>query len=203
MKPAHPATRRLALPATLLCTILIGGCASAVSPLYVKSDAVTDPAIVGTWTSSDKGDPGTVRIAKAQGFSYEISVSDAKSADNTVYDAHLVKLGGSAFADLFLTKFRHAGQDIELPAGAVALHQIVKYRVAGDDLYCSGIDSDALGKAAKQTGFSLQLRDPEDGNAPEVGGDAVIISTTAELRRYFSAHPADIFGEVDHFKRQH
>jgi hypothetical protein len=195
--------RRLALLATVLCAVLVGGCASAVSPLYLKTDAVTDPAIIGTWTSSDKDDPGTIRIAKAQGFSYEISVTEAKSGTTTVYDAHLVELGGSSFADLFLTKFRQAGQDIELPAGAVALHQIVKYRVAGDDLYCSGIDGDALGEAAKQIGFSLELRDTEEGGAGEVGGSTVILSATKELRRYFSAHPADIFGEASQLKRQH
>ena len=193
---------RLALPVTVLCAVLVGGCASAVSPLYLKTDAVTDPTIVGTWTSSDKDNPGTIRIAKAQGFSYEISFDDVKSADTTVYDAHLVRLGGSSFADLLLTKFRHAGQDIELPAGAVALHQIVKYRVDGDDLYCSVIDGDALDTAARHTGFSLQLRDTEEGHAGD-SGSTVILSATPELRRYFSAHPGDIFGEASQFKRQH
>jgi hypothetical protein len=77
------------------------------------------------------------------------------------------------------------------------LHQIVKYQVTGDDLAVSAIDGDALDKSAKQPGFPLQLRDTKQS-----GGDTVILSTTEELRRYFSAHPADIFGEVDHFKRQ-
>ena len=36
------------LAASLLATFIIAGCASTVSPLYIKTDAVTDPAIIGT-----------------------------------------------------------------------------------------------------------------------------------------------------------
>ncbi len=186
-----------ALVATVLTAFFVGGCASAVSPLYTKTDAVADPAIVGTWVGGDKDDQGTVRIEGMKDGSYQIDLHDAKSGDDTVYEAYLVKLGGVSFADLLLTDYRHAGQHADLPAGVVALHEIVKYQVTGDDLAVSAIDGDALDKSAKQPGFSLQLRDTK-----ESGGSTVILSTTEELRRYFSAHPADIFGEADHFKRQ-
>jgi hypothetical protein len=186
-----------ALAATLLAAFFVGGCASAVSPLYTKTDAVTDPTLVGTWVGGDNDDQDTVRIEATKDGSYQITLHDAKSGDDTVYEAYLVKLGGVSFADLLLTHYRHAGQEVDLPAGAVALHEIVRYRIVGNDLYSSGIDGDALDKSAKQPGFSLQLR-----NTEQSGGSTVILSTTEELRRYFSAHPADIFGEADHFKRQ-
>lgn len=176
---------------------LFGGCASAVSPLYTSTDAVADPAIVGAWVSTEKDNPSTVRIEKEKGGSYQVAVHDPKSGDDSVYDAHLVKLGGASFADLLLTDYRHEGQNVDLPAGAVPLHEIVKYQIAGDDLAVASIDGDALDRAARQTGFSLQLRDTEKS-----GGSTVILSTTPELRRHFSAHPADIFGELEHLKRQ-
>ncbi|MGB6482159.1 MAG: hypothetical protein WBE86_01590 [Candidatus Acidiferrales bacterium] len=186
-----------ALAATLLAAFFVSGCASAVSPLYSKADAVTDPALVGMWVGGDKDDQDTVHIEKTKGASYQVTVHDAKSGDDTLYEMHLVKLGRASFADLLLTNYRHAGHKINLPAGAVTLHEIVKYRVVGDALDCSGIDGDVLDKSAKQPGFSLQLRDTKESD-----GDTVILSTTDALRRYFSAHPADIFGEADHFKRQ-
>ena len=190
--------RFLVLCTALLCSLLVGGCASAVSPLYTKSDLVTDPSVVGTWVNSDKDNPGTVHIEKTQNGSYQVAVHDTKSGDDTVYEAYLVKLGSTSFADLLLTNYRHAGQDINLPAGAVALHEIVKYQVVGGDLSYSIIDPDALKKLAKQPGFPLQFRDTK-----ESGGDTVILSTTEELRRYLSAHPTDILGEAEHLKRQH
>lgn len=186
-----------ALAASLFAVFLIAGCASSVSPLYTKADAVADSAIVGTWVSNDRDNPSTIRIEKTKDGSYQVTLHDQKSGDDSVYDAHLVKLGGASFADLLLTDYRHEGKNVDLPAGAVPLHEIVKYEIAGDDLAVSSIDGDALDKAAKQMGFPLQLRDTERS-----GGSTVILSTTPELRRYFSAHPADIFGELEHLKRQ-
>lgn len=191
-----------ALAATLLAALFVGGCASTVSPLYTKTDAVTDSAIVGTWISTDKDSPGTVHIEVKKNASYQVTVHDPKSDEDTTYEAHLVKLGSTSFADLLLTRFRHGGQDVTIPEGAVPLHQIVKYRVAGDDLSISLIDGDAFEKSAKQSGFPLQFRDTREGTGSQTG-DTVILSTTDEIRSYLSAHPANIFGEPGHFKRQH
>jgi hypothetical protein len=187
-----------ALVATLLATLSAAGCASAVSPLYTNTDAVTDPALAGNWISTDQKNQSTVRIEKENDGSYLVAVHDQKSGDDSVYDTHLVKLGGVSFADLLLANYRHDGQDVDLPWGAVPLHEIVKYQISGDDLSVSSIDGDALDKAAKQAGFPLQMRDTATS-----GGNTVILSTTPELRRYFSAHPADVFGQADHLKRQH
>lgn len=186
-----------AVVASLLAVIFVAGCASTVSPLYLKTDAVTDPAIVGTWTSTDKDNPGTVRIEAMKDGSYEVSLLGDKSADAAVYDARLVKLGGASFADLLLTKLHRNGEDVDLPWGAVPLHQIVKYQVAGDDLTLSLIGNDALRNSARQPGFPLRFQDTKEN------GDLVILSSTDELRRYFSSHPAGIFGDAGHFKRQH
>ena len=186
------------LVAVVLGTFLFAGCASTVSPLYTATDNVADPAVVGTWVSEDKDNQSTASIEKEKDGSYQIAVHDQKPGDDSVYEAHLVRLGGVSFADLLLTGYRHEGENVDLPAGAVSLHEIVKYQIAGNELSVSSIDGDALEKAAKQAGFSLQLRDTATTN----GGSTVILPTTPELRRYFSAHPADIFGEVDHLTRQ-
>jgi hypothetical protein len=190
--------RRPILIAAALAAFFLGGCASTVSPLYTKTDAVTDAALVGTWVGGDNDDHGTVGIEKMKDASYQVSVHDAKSGDDSLYQAHLVKLGSASFADLLLTHYRHDGKDVDFPAGVVALHEIVKYQVTSDELSFSTIDGDALDKSAKQPGFSLQLRD-----TTQPGGDTVILSTTKDLRRYFSAHPAAIFGNVEHLRRQH
>lgn len=186
------------LVVTILVAFVAAGCASTVSPLYTKTDAVTDPALVGTWVGGDKDDHGTVHIEKMKDASYQVTVHDPNSGDDSVYQAYLVKLASASFADLLLTNYLHDGKDVDLPAGVVALHEIVKYQLTGDDLSFSSIDGDALDKAAKQRGFPLQLRDTK-----QQGGDTVILSTTAELRRYFAAHPAAIFGNADHLKRLH
>lgn len=195
--------RPLPLLATLLAAFLIAGCASTVSPLYTNSDAVADPAIVGTWVGGDKDNQGTVHVSKEDNGSYQVTVHSKDSDDDAVYETHLVKLGSASYADLRLTDYRHAGKHVDLPLGTVSLHEIVKYQVTGDDLAVSVIGGDEFEKAAKQPGFPLQFRDTKEGTGSEAGGDTVILSSTADLRRYFSAHPADIFGEVEDLKRQH
>lgn len=192
-----------ALVATLLAVSFFGGCASTVSPLYTNADAVADPAIVGTWVSNDQNDPGTVRIEKTKDGPYRVITREANSGDEATYEAHLVKLGGASFADLLLTDYQHAGQSIDLPAGAIALHEIIKYKVSGDDLSYAAIDDDALRKSAKQPGFPLQFRDTKPMDTKPLGGDTIILSRTSDLRRYFAAHPADIFSEAEHLTRQH
>lgn len=186
-----------ALVASLLAVFFVGGCASAVSPLYLKTDAVADPAVIGTWIGAGNNEHAIVHIEQMKNGSYQITVHDTESGDDSIYDANLVKLGGASFADLLLTSFRHAGQNVDLPGGVVALHQIVKYQITGDGLSFSVIDGNALDKSAKQPGFSLQLRNTEG-----TGGDTIILSTTDELRRYFSAHPSDIFEKPTVLHRQ-
>ena len=191
-----------AFVAAALGAYLVTGCASTVSPLYKTSDTVSDSGIVGAWVGGDNDNRSIVHIEVGQHGFYEVTVHDLKSGDDSVYDAHLVKLSNESFADLLLVEYRHAGQSIDLPPGAVALHEIVEYRLKGDNLAISVIDGDAFGKAAKQPEFPLQFRDTKVGTASEVGGDTVILSTTDELRRYFSAHPTDIFGKPTVLKRQ-
>lgn len=192
--------RRLAVIAGLLAAFFVTGCGStvSVSPLYIKTDAVTDPSLVGTWITQ-KQDVGqfTVDIASAKDSSYQVTVHETESNDDLIYQARLIKLSGESFADLLLTDYRHAGQSVDLPWGAVALHEIVKYQVTGNDLALSLIDDDVFSKLAKQPGFPLQFRDTS-----ETGGDTVIVSSTNALRRYLASHPATIFGNAEHLKRQ-
>lgn len=185
-----------------LAACFVAGCASSVSPLYTTSDAVSDPAVVGTWLGGDKNDQSTVRIAANRNGSYEVTVHDLKSGDDSIYSAHLVNLGGKSFADLLLTDYRRAGQSADLPFGAVALHEIVQYQLKGEDLSVSAIDADALGKASEQPGFPLQIRATRENAGSETNGDTIILSNTGDLRRYFSAHPSDIFGKPTVLHRQ-
>ena len=186
-----------ALFVAALAVYLVSGCASSVSPLYLKTDAVADPAIVGTWVGADIDTSGTFRVEAMKGGSYQVSTHYNESRDEVVYEARLVKLGSASFADLIVTKLRHNGQDLDLPWGAVPLHEIVKYQVTGDDLAVFLISDDALSHSALLPGFPLRFQDTEQDD------NRVIISITDELRRYFSTHPAGIFSDPGHFKRQH
>jgi len=182
----------------ILCVFCAAGCVHSISPAYVKSDAVEEPGLVGTWTSGkpDEQDD-TVLVAKASNDPYKVTMHDSKSGNDAVYETHLIKLNGTSFADLLLVGLRHGSDEIELPIGVEPLHQIVKYKLEGDDLQFWGISGDAFERAAKQPGFPLQFRMTQEEH-----GDALLTSSTEQIRLYLTAHPSEIFGQPDHLKRK-
>ena len=184
--------------AVAICALVLGGCASSVSPIYTKSDSAEEPGVVGNWSSEKSDELENVRVEKDKGAIYKVTLHDKKSGTDSVYETHFLKIQNASFADLLITDYRHGADSIDLPFGAEPLHQIVKYQLAGDDLTIWAIDSDAFDKASKQPGFTLQFRLNKEDN-----GDTIIISSTQEIRTYLAAHPLDIFGEATHLKRQH
>ena len=190
--------RRLCFAAIALCVFALGGCASSIAPIYTKADSIDEPALVGNWSSEKLDELDKVRVEKDKDGAYKVTIHDQKSGTDSVYETHLLKLQDASFADLLISDYRHGNDQIELPFGAEPLHQIVKYRVNGDDLTIWAIDGDAFEKASKQPGFTLQFRT----NKSE-GGDTIITSPTDAIRTYLSSHPSDLFGDPTPLKRQH
>jgi len=186
------------VPLVLLCFVCLAGCVHSISPAYTKSDAVEEPGLVGTWTSGKPDEQNdTIRIERANNEPYKVTMHDSKSGNDAVYETHLTKLNGNAFADLLLVGFRHGAGEIELPIGVEPLHQIVKYKLDGDDLQFWGISGDAFESASKAPGFGLQFKMTQEKH-----GDALITSSTEQIRDYLAAHPSEIFGAPDHLKRK-
>lgn len=188
---------RISVAAPLLLSIVIAGCASSVSPLYTKADAADEPGLVGTWTSDKSDSLDSIRIEKSKDGAYEAILRDAKGGAEATYEMHLIKLGENSFADLMLSNYTHGNDSVDLPMGAVALHQIAKYKLTGDELSAAFVDGDAFDKASKKDGFTIQFRSTKSD-----GGDIVITSSTEQIRAYLAAHPSDIFGDPDVLKRK-
>lgn len=188
---------RISVTALLLLSLLISGCASSVAPLYMKSDSADEPGLIGTWTSDKSDALDSVRIEKSKDGAYEAILRDAKGGAEATYEMHLIKLGDNSFADLMLSNYTHGNDSVDLPMGAVALHQLAKYKLTGDELSVAFVDGDAFDSASKKDGFTIQFRSTKSD-----GGDIVIISTTEQIRAYLASHPADLFGDPDIFKRK-
>lgn len=183
------------LAAIVISVFSLGACAASVSPLYTKSDSITEPGLVGTWVGDKPED--SFSIAQGKGAAYRLATHSAEDGTDAIYDVHLTKVNGASFADVFLDEFKRGDKGIDLPGGAVALHCIVKFQLAGDDLSVWLLDPDAIQKAAKSPGFPLRSSETE-----ESGGTLVIFSPTNDIRGYLAAHPSDLFGDVQHFRRK-
>lgn len=94
-----------ALLLSLLITVfLLVGCVpvDSVNSIYTDKNVIFDPALIGNWVG-DTPDQGSVRIDRSGDNAYQLVVTERKddsSMHETVFDAHLVSLGGERYLDV-------------------------------------------------------------------------------------------------------
>jgi hypothetical protein len=188
---------KLRLPLLLIvsCLFLIGCPSYSLHPLYIDQDAVTEPALEGTWVSTDPGDKGEVTFKKVGDHEYSAASFDADPKVIQSYKVHLVRLGSHLFMDYIADEQTIAGAKVDNPPGVIATHMIVKLKVSGDDLAFATLEDDAIRK-----------QNPA-GSAPldyQITDERVVLVTapTDVLRLYISAHTEDVFSDFEHLKRK-
>lgn len=108
--------RKSAIFLALLLGSLLG-CVpvDSVSPLYTDRNVIFDPALVGTWVGENP-EEGWLRFEKQDGDAYQmVSVAQKEYMQETVYEAHLVSLGGEKYLDV-------SPKELDLSSGHIALH---------------------------------------------------------------------------------
>jgi hypothetical protein len=78
--------------------LVLGGCVPSLYPLYNDKDLTFDPALLGQWTQADG--KGTWAFTKAGGKEYRLVYTDNEGKQGR-FHAHLLKLEGRLFLDLF------------------------------------------------------------------------------------------------------
>ena len=121
--------------------LLLTGCVPSLEPLYTDRDVTSDPRVAGAWTV--KGGDMTVT---ADGRGYKIAYTDNESPVHRMnFKAHLVKLGGSLFVDLF----PEPPKDMSCYP-CVPMHMFAKLAIQGNTLRADLMDPEWFGKMAKQ-----------------------------------------------------
>lgn len=94
----------LCLLSALLVALLITGCVpvDSLNPIYTEKNVIFDPALLGEWVG-DNPDEGRLRIERAGDNAYQFVVTEKTDGSwmrASVYDAHLVSLGGEQYLDV-------------------------------------------------------------------------------------------------------
>lgn len=142
---------------------MLTGCGPVLSlhPLYTDKTTVEEPAIAGEWAEED----GTDRwIIRPQGPGYQVTV--VSGTESKRYDARLVKLGETLFADV---------TEPSVPDLAVKGHFFVKLRLQPERLHAAALEKEWLRKQP--------LAFVEEG-------ELLIVSPTTELQRFMAQHAA-------------
>jgi len=187
--------KTLALPFAALVCLALAGCApSSVHPLYTSDDAVVEPALEGTWIDADKPDNSPMLLEKSGAHQYTMSVTDPGTKLVQKFDVNLVRLGSQLYMDIAFSDQTIDGTKLDLPLGAFPAHEIVKLRVAGDELAYATLDSEQIQKQNQWDSLPLALIDADQAT--------LITAPTADLRHYITVHADDVFSDFEHLTRK-
>ncbi len=92
------------LVAALPVFVFFVGCVpvDSLNPIYTDNNVIFDPSLVGTWVADNSNDGG-LRITRAGENAYQFVVTertDGSWLKESVFDVHLVSLGGEKFLDV-------------------------------------------------------------------------------------------------------
>jgi hypothetical protein len=144
----------------LLGVMLLQGCeetgpagsfyspAESLSPMFSDQDVVFDPELPGEWQMED-GSALTFTAAGANG--YEMSTAD----DQTVYEAHLVRLQGDLFLDIAPLRWpgTPASQEMHLDWAQTGVQFAPQYVRLQESIYLEAVPG-----VLDNAGTSLKIR---------------------------------------------
>jgi hypothetical protein len=181
--------RSLAAGAIAWVAVLAGCSTPSLGPIATTSTAVSDPGILGTWTTESPW-PMTATVSAQAGDTYMLDLTVTPRDGSPVrrrIDLKLVDIGKHRYADLYLEHLDRDGLFGTYGHLAIPVHQIMKLERTGNTLKAAPIDQAWLEKAVgdAKSGVSHQ-------RVPAAGGEFLILTASpAEIQRFLASHADD------------
>ena len=175
--------RIFSVVAPAACLVLTGyGQAVALNPLVEDEDAVSEPAIVGTWQDTD----GSLAFVVRQTGPAEYEIGFGKENDDGAWRMRLIRINGELLADLSSKPPAHTL--------LVPVHIFVRVRLGQDWLRVAFF---------REQWLQDQIKGPGGPAYAVVDGDVILTGSTAELQDFVGGyiHAAQAFDEEDEFRR--
>ena len=189
------------LPALIgLVGLVLIGCVPSWNPFYTEKDLVFEPGLLGRWRPADAKETSPEIWAFSRGGEkrYQLDQTDDEG-HKAVFEAHLLRLKGQAFLDLYLTKLDAPEAKVNAWASfsMVPAHLLLKVDQVEPVLKLAAMNPDWMQKFLKAHPEALAHRVVADGNI-------VLAAGTGELQRFVLEHLADkeFFGESQEMKRR-
>ena len=203
-----------------LLAVLMGGCIPVMSlnPLYEKKDLLFEEKLLGTWVDADDPNRPDVtwefRRSGASEKAYELTITDKENKKGS-FAAHLVKLDGSLFMDVFpnrLSSGKEQADEESLVYNAfffVPVHTFLKIDfitpLAKIKNYIPDANMNNMKRLSKDYDYALRLRltkadecekllkeDPNAVKYEKVEGHGIVLTTsTKELQKFVVKYAGD------------
>jgi len=189
--------RKFLLPGLLL--LFLSGCVVySFYPLYSEQDLFVNDILTGQWMETDDD---SASLEEADGIwifehpyidkkksnerdslSYVLTLKakEGESYVESVFDVHLIKLGGKYFLDFYLHDFLE-GDDITLgDFHVVPVHTFAKLEVTDNGLFINWFDPEWLEELVRQNKIRIHHED---------NGDFILLTAkTSELQKFVSKY---------------
>jgi hypothetical protein len=174
---------------------ILVGCVPSLHSLYTEEDLISDPALVGVWKEADDGGKkASWAFTAADNKAYSLLVTDEDGKTGN-FEAHLLKLKGVMFLDLFPDKLESSQSDF-YKGHLVPAHSFVRVDQIVPTLRLRDMNFDWMKNFLKDKPAAL---------AHEKMDDAIVLTaSTKDLQSFVAAHMNDegMFDEKTELKRQ-
>ena len=197
-------TSRLLL--LLAFAMMLGGClVMSLHPFFTDSDAIFEQSLVGTW--EDGSGKATITFKQFGANAYRMTYVQRdlpsptggkdKQGEPGDFEAHLGRVGGTLFLDLYPDK--NSWDRLKNEALAVHLaptHTISKVSLEGDKLVISGLDHDWLKNLIAKNSRAIAHE--------KVEGAIIMTASTEALQKFLKKYAANTkaFPSGEEFHRQ-
>jgi len=171
--------KKLLFPLLSLAAVLTGCLVTSVCPFYTQKDLAFDAGVVGHWTNTkEAGEHWT--FEKEGDKAYQLTyTSDGKTS---VVQAHLFKLGGQSFLDLFTPEIKDDTQPPPIPS-----HFLLRAEQLSPTVKLAPLNYDWLKELLAKNPKALRHHLIASGDKPE-DSRLVLTADTTELQQFILKH---------------
>jgi len=170
----------------MLAAVLTSGClVLSAQPVYDDQSIAFEESLLGKWANTE--DQIQATIERGEWRSYRITYTDHSST--SAFQGNLTRIGGTLLIDL--TESRGADPGPYL----VPVHGVYRLVLKSDTLTAAPLDYGWFTRAIKQGSIGRIAASFDDRR------NAVIWSSTADLRRWLTRPPAEVFAAPMTFER--
>ena len=186
--------KKWAFAAVLLA--IITGCVPCLNPIYTDKDLIVDPALVGTWGSSDPKEKWV--FTKTAARSYKLTQTDAEGV-TAEFDVRLVRLGQYRFLDLVVTNAseNHIRLNGFAAFSLIPGHLVIQVHAIEPKLKLAVMNPDWVKEWLEKNSKSIDhIKIAEDRYA--------IVASTADLQKFVLRHASEegLFGDPHELERR-
>jgi hypothetical protein len=168
--------RKTAFTLALAGLVFLAGCIPCLRAIYTEKDLVFEPALVGTWHQADS--KGVWQFTKAGGKSYRLVYTDPEGKPGE-FSAHLVKIDGTLFLDLY-PEDPHLAKNAFYVLHVRPMHTFLLVQAVTPELRMSAMNPKWLGEHLKA--------DPEAVRHEETEQGILLTASTQELQAFLAKH---------------